>query len=305
MRRNLHCLLLILFTFSITALSQNAAKDVQVKLSLSGGKTVYRMGEPIRLVLSFTAQGDGEYTVDAGTSVLASSHDEAVLSPASGVFEWAKEYRNEDSYLPNPLLFRLSAAPIEVELSLNGFVRFDKPGKYSVRLKTKRVSTGDFVKKTWSQLSLTTNAAAFEIREMSDADEQEEVKRLSASLDAKRGSLEENKITEELAYLCGDASTREKVKLFLTLQRGSENIQFGLFIARNRALVIKLLEDALLLPRAGKEISFKLLDTLAKLQVLEEFANSGTPANIDAEELARRKITRFLEIRKIYLEKMN
>lgn len=42
---------------SVTTVS--AEEPVKVELALEGGKTVYRTGEPIKLILSFTATGQG------------------------------------------------------------------------------------------------------------------------------------------------------------------------------------------------------------------------------------------------------
>src|SRR6185503_7588082 len=121
-------------------------------------------------------------------------------------------------------------------------------------------------------IQLTTNEASFRGVLMSRAEEEQEVCRLSALLEAARDWKEEFKVSEELSYLSGEASTREKVRRFFTSQGHSgnyfQNIYFGLFIARDRALVVRLLEGALRDPNTPA--THELLHTLTMLRGLEE-----------------------------------
>jgi hypothetical protein len=66
--------------FVIPAIDHTANADVQVRLSLAGGKSVYRTGEPIRLALSFTSEVDG-YNLNVKTT-----KDEILVTPDDGVF---------------------------------------------------------------------------------------------------------------------------------------------------------------------------------------------------------------------------
>ena len=61
-----------------------------------------------------------------------------------------------------------------------------------------------------SALPLTSNEVSFEIVPMTESEEGREVMRLNALFDATKDWQEEAKISEELLYLSGDASTREK-----------------------------------------------------------------------------------------------
>lgn len=60
-------ILVLASLFVIPVFSQEAAPEVRVQLSLPDGKRVYRSGEPIRLVLSFTTDRDG-YQVNVTTT---------------------------------------------------------------------------------------------------------------------------------------------------------------------------------------------------------------------------------------------
>ncbi|MFL6228507.1 MAG: hypothetical protein ACJ741_06980 [Pyrinomonadaceae bacterium] len=273
LRRVLLCLTTALLFFSAanSTRTQETTSDLHVQLSLADGKTVYRAGEPVRLVLSFTADRPG-YQLNITTSQVPTSIDEIVLLPAVGATRWLEQYYGASRYLDYTTVTALSPKPIPVQLTLNDWVRFDEPGSYSVRIKTSRVSRP----KQWDQsappIPLTTNWVSFEVKPMSEAEEAKEVSRLSALIDAAKNRQEEDKFTEELSYLTGDPSTREKVKRFLNTEgrfgNYYGNISHGLSMARNRPLIMKLLEQALRDPAAG--VTHNLLGTLTTMRLVEE-----------------------------------
>jgi hypothetical protein len=64
-------LLLFLVSFATVAAAQTPP-EVHAKLSLAENKTVYRIGEPIKIVMEFTADHEGysvEYLVDQNDAV--------------------------------------------------------------------------------------------------------------------------------------------------------------------------------------------------------------------------------------------
>ena len=281
---------LFLFAFAFVISAQTAGV-AEVDLSLADGKTIYRNGEPVRLILSFTASGKG-YTLNSHGEKPTSVFDEVTVSPERGILEWAKQYWRAVYSMEDVIDSReLSETPTKLELVLNDFVRFDRAGKYSVRVKTRRVSGGNFMSGTL--VPLTTNEVSFEIKEMSEADEDLEVKRISALLDAKRDSQSEWRAAAELSYLAGDASTREKIKRFLAPQGQSGNyfqqIWLGLFIARNRSLIIKSLETAL--RDINREPNSQLLNLLAVLRVLIEDEKKAAKSEIGNDSEAKQKRT--------------
>jgi len=269
--------------------SQNVPEDVVVRLALSGGKTKFRIGEPVRMTLSFTA-GRGDYVLEQYSSKPGSSHEEILISPRTGVFDWSKQYLRgnpRNDHVSSEL--KLSETPAVVEMALNDFVRFDTPGQYSVRVKTKRISKATFPinasapTNATAKIELTTNEVRFEIREMTEADELIETKKLSAMIDAAAGNWQEQtRLAGQLSYLTGVASTREKVRRFLNpLANVPGNypaeIRWGLFIARDRELVIELLEEAL--SDTSREVEHGLLHTLSNVRVLHE--SVGTLSHTD------------------------
>lgn len=308
--RNIRCplslLLLALFlqAHAVESLAQDASKEVEVKLSLADGRTVYRTGDPIKLVLSFTATMD-DYLLNTSTTKPASPVDALLIAPADKVTRWLDEYSGSNRYSPDYANVQtLSTNPARVVLYANAWFRFDRPGRYTVRVKTRRVARrrgADGIEME-RPLELTTNEVSFEVKAMTDAEEEQEVLRLASQLDAVRDWRVEDRITEELSYLAGDISTREKVRRFINSDgrsgNYSENIWLGLFIARNRALVIKLLEAAF--RDTEVEVSQSFINLLARLRVLQEkAAASGAKKQPAQDDEARTK-----EIQQAYLKEL-
>src|SRR5262245_19955764 len=204
--------------FAIPSLAQKSGDEVQVRLSLAGGKSVYKTGEPIRLALSFTSDADG-YRLNITTTKPASPVDEILLTPDEGVSHWLDEYSGKHWSAPDHMSMRnLTTTPAIVELTLNDLFRFDRPGKYTAQVKTRRVSRPERPHDHGPVINLTSNEVSFEVVAMSKAEAEQEVRRLSALVDATRDRKEEARISEELSYLPGEASTREKARRFIASQ---------------------------------------------------------------------------------------
>jgi hypothetical protein len=278
LRKTAYLLLGIFWLASAPAISaQDAATDVHVKLSLADNKTIYRIGDPIRLILEFTADRDG-YQADTIPDRTELTSDAIFVSPDSGVRHWLDEYLHGRRYVRDVIsLARLSNAPTRVALLLNDSIRFGSAGKYSLKVTTRRVTPISTSREYHPPPALTTNEISFEVQPMSEADEEKEVKRLSDLLDAAHGWQAEEKLTEEMSFLTGDPSSREKVRRFLNSKGRSGNylahITYGLYIARNRALVFQLLETAM--RDANTPVTYGLLMAVTNLRLLRE--NSGLP----------------------------
>jgi hypothetical protein len=307
-KRNLHYLVIIILTplFVTPALSQDPGQDVRVRLLLAGGKNVYRTGELIRLTLSFTSDRDG-YNLDSTTTKPAHPIDEILLSPDSGVSHWLEEYSGRHRYPPDhSSTQKITTIPTTVELPLNDWFRFDRPGRYTVRVKTGRVSRAEQPHAYGPPIQLMTNEVSFRVVPLSKAEEEQEVRRLSALLEAATDWNQEFKASEELSYLSGEISTREKVRRFFTSQGRSgnyfQNIYFGLFIARDRALVVRLLESALRDPNTPA--NHELLRTLTMLRSLQEGVEPPGTGGLVAVQAENQEQTRYSEIQGEYVRQL-
>jgi hypothetical protein len=175
-------------------------------------------------------------------------------------------------------------APSQILLPLNALYRLDKPGHYTVRVTTHRMEFADQPgptqedNTTENTTRVTTNGGSFNVEAMSEADEQAIVDKLVSELrtfsekfepilnavgtgntEALKGDWQQvlrqglgaygSDLMNELNWLSGDPSTRAKVDIYLHPDVFgyylSPRIAQGLWIARNRRLVVSLLEQAM------------------------------------------------------------
>jgi len=239
---------LVLSLAVVAGAQSSAPAGVNVKLSLADNKTVYKIGEPIKLVMEFTADRDG-YIVEYLPDNKEPGMDTVLVEPDTGVGRWLDELNYRRGLVRDYLATdKLTSTPRRVEFFLNDTVRFDTPGRYTVSVKTRRVwparSSGSD-----RTLFISTNSISLEVVPMTELEEEIEVKRLVESFGVKRDPRVDDEPARRLSYLTGDPSTREKVKRYLTSENSGSNfnvhIWYGLFIARNRSLALKLLETAL------------------------------------------------------------
>lgn len=291
---------LVLFAAASSAFAQDAA-PVRVTLSLAGGKKVYRAGEPIRLVMSFTAEREG-YQLNGTTTKPPSSVDSVSLSPDAGAYAWAEQYTGGAGHHPDyASILTLSQTPTPVGLTLNNWYRFDRAGRYTAKVTTHRAMGAGPGLGDGPRLRLTTNEVSFEVVEMSEEEEAAEVRRLAALIDATKGWQEEAKLAEELSYLTGEPSTREKVRRHLAGGRSgnfAQDIYLGLFMARDRALAVRLLEAAIRDPSASP--THGLLHTAAALRLMLE----GVPRPPSGQFLAPAEHPRSAEVLREYVAEL-
>jgi hypothetical protein len=229
-----------------------------VQLSLAADKSSYRIGEPIILELEFIA-GEPGYSVDTTTTELASPIDELVLSPKTGVYPWLDDYARGNRYSPDYSLTTPlePGQPVKVKLTLNALYRFDQTGRYTVHVISRRVSQRSF-----NALQpvgvLTSNDVSFEVNPMSDSEETQEATRLEELIRSAPDLKTAQQYAERLKWLTGDASTRVKLSLFLNpkvFYPFGVDVSQGLWLARNRALVVSSLEQAMSDPKHALEIT--------------------------------------------------
>ena len=297
----------VLFLFLVTSAHAQTSilPEVHVKLTLAEPKSVYKIGEPIRLILEFSADREG-YVAEVLPDGKEQPTDTVVISPVLGVTHWLDEMTGRFRY-PRDVIStaKLSNFPRRVELILNDTLRFDNAGRYTVSVTTRRVTKNS---KLYSRpLILTTNSITFEVEPMSEADEAAEVKRLSDRLAAKRNWQTDEEVGKLLSFLTGEPSTREKVRRFLNPEEQSGNLNshiwYGLFIARDRQLVLKLLEAALRDPNTP--VSSQLLSAVTKLRMLVTDGVSMDKAVVVTPILNPEGEPRAREIRDAYVVELS
>ena len=261
--------IILLSLCTVAGAQTSAPADVQAKLSLAENKTVYRMGESIRLVLAFTADREG-YTIEYTPDGKDGRADTVVISPEGGFVNWLDEVNEISGWRCVVMTDKVSRTPKTVELILNDKVRFDSPGRYSVSVTTRRVTQSSESESGRETIILSSNPVTFEVQPMSDEDEAKQVKRLSELLDGKPDPRKDQEAAQQLSYLTGDPSTREKVRRFFINDQRVANyyghLWFGLFMARNRPLVFKLIDNKLADPNTP--VTFQVFNAATRLKFL-------------------------------------
>lgn len=263
------------------------------------------MGEPIKLIMEFTADREG-YVVEILPDAKSPWQDTIVISPEFGISHWLAEMTAGHRYARDFFSTQnLSNVPQRVELILNDTLRFDVAGRYTVSVTTRRISKQSL---TYSRpFSVTTNSITFEVEPMSEPDEAAEVKRLSDLMAAKRNSQTDEEVGKLLSFLTGEPSTREKVRRFLNPEDRSgnyhANLWYGLFIARNRQLVLKLLETGLRDPNTG--VSSQLLNAVTRLRMLVTDGVRDKPVVVTSMLTPLEEDPRAREIRDAYVVELS
>jgi hypothetical protein len=262
-------LMMMLGVLTCGVASAQPGGPVRVELSLAEGKTLYRIGEPIRVSLAFTASEAG-FSLNRTTTEPASPIDTLVLSPTTGVFPWLDDQARGHRYGPDygSITDLEVNKPATVGLTLNGVYRFDQPSHYKVHVVTNRVSSGDL---QHPQLvgPLTSNEVEFDVVAMADADEAARTATLEKQIREAANMQQAQSFAQELAWLTGDASTRAKISLYLHPKEFypfGVDVTWGLWMARNRALVVAELERAIADPTDPLSATSSLVDTSAALK---------------------------------------
>ena len=287
--------------------AQEPARHVRVSLSIRDGKTVFRSGEPIRLVASFTADRPG-YQVDTAIDKNARLEDQIEVTPENGAFRWRELLSTPDSYGRDyGNSSALSARPVDMTMPLNYWFRFDEPGDYTVRVRTRRVRVAADTLREMPSPWLMTNAVTFKIVMMTEQEEEVEARRLSALLDTlPANDLEtQTERCEDLAFLTSDAGTREKVRRFLHPQGRYDgnwigDLRMGLYISRSTSLVIALLEADMRDPTKPVGHIMELID----LRLWMEMPVLVAEAQGDMNALRRRKRARIDALRAEYAKEV-
>src|SRR5579872_5362540 len=234
------------------------AQDVQVQLSLADGKTSYRSGEAIRVVLTFTAL-KGQYLVNTTSGKPMSPVDRIAVTPETGVYHWLDDYKVGHPYFSDGFgVTPLSSEPLALELVLNDCFRIDGPGTYTASVTTKRLFGGASLPEMVPLPPLTTNEVTFTVTPMTDQEERAEIARLNDALStlskaprttdraaSQKAQALQNRLQDDLMYLSGDPSTGEKLHQLMAGHGFLINLQYGLFMARNRPFMLESLETAL------------------------------------------------------------
>lgn len=246
--------LALVVTIAATAFSMAAqtAPSSVAELALKDGKTHFLSAEPIVLEVTYRPATDGCFLV---SDTDPSPMDVVDLTPAQGAFRWIE---GNGSGSDASAWAKLKAnTPAVLRLTLNDLYRFDEQGTYTVKVRTSHLRCGEFGKAKPEEL--TTNAVSFDVEPFAPADEKALAESLERRIRSSTNEREADALARELQYLPGDDATR--VKLSLTLHEKAfypfaVDLRNSLWIARNRDMVVKALEQAIADPSQTESARF-------------------------------------------------
>lgn len=226
---------------AVGAGAQTIASSAVAELAFKGGKTHFRSGEPMVLEVTYRTGADGCYLV---SDTEPSPMDVVEVTPTEGAFRWMQ---GNGSGSDASTWGKVKAdTPAVMRLTLNDLYRFDERGTYTVKVRTSHLHCGEFGKAKAEEL--TTNAVSFDVEPFAEADERALAESLEQRIRAAKNEREADRLAKELEYLPGDDATRAKLSLTLhekTFYPFGVNLGDSLWIARNREMVVKALEEAI------------------------------------------------------------
>jgi hypothetical protein len=241
------------------------AADVRCEVKLKHAATQFRSGEPIELRLAFIADAPG-YLVNRTTT-------KVVVEPTQGLYAWRKDrarFRHPSDVVLGYGVLE-AGKPFLWSITLNDDYRFDSPGHYTVHIDSQRVTAdpnGVAPRDADAHsAALDCNAVVFDVIPFPSLQESARVVALQERLRASTDIRETGQLVSDLIYLPGDDATAAKLSLFLhPLANAPWQVDSGLWIARNRAVVVAGLERAIVDPEQTMDISMGLLGTLVNLE---------------------------------------
>jgi hypothetical protein len=258
----------LLLGLSLLAIPAHA--EVKAQLALKAGQTGFRSGEPIILDLTFSSDVPG-LQVRGNDSNWPFSVDTVVLSPMQGVFPWYDDQVRGHPFASDAVAIQTAAPaqPVTVSLVLTDLYRFDREGTYHVHVITNRTGT-----------ELTTNEIEFTFEPLTGQEETSLADSLEMRIRNAASMQQARALVEQLNNLPGDEATRVKLSLFLhpkLFEPFAVDLRQGLWMARNRQMVVSALEAALLDPRQAVDFVQLLADLKARLEVPYSAANLSAP----------------------------
>jgi hypothetical protein len=250
---------------AVASHSAALAADVRCEAKLKHAATQFRSGEPIELQLAYIADAPGYLVNRTATKI--------VIEPTEGLYLW----RQDRARFQHPSDVVLGYAVLEVgkpflwSIILNDDYRFDSPGRYTAHIDSQRVTAGSNGvapgEADAHSAALGCNDVVFDVLPFPVLDESARVAALQQRLRLSTDIRETGQLVSDLIYLPGDAAAAAKLSLFLhPLANVPWQVDSGLWVARNRAMVVAALERAIVDPEQSMDVSMDLLETLVSLK---------------------------------------
>jgi hypothetical protein len=276
----------LLLTCTSCALAADSLPGL--KVSTADGGSTYRIGERIRLNLSFTSAEARRYEIDKASYDRGGrmGYESFQVLPAKGWSDPLRDYFQNRVLLGGGLrgFSALSTTPFKLEIDLNEWVRFEQPGVYTVQIRSGRVSDiGRHRKGEEKSLALRSNYITLRIVPAEKAWQQQKLAAIAGALAAtpaqmfSSDSSPRKQAVSDLRFL----GTEEAIDLLTQYYREDEEDVWGQCEMGLRGLPARLRASAIAsLQRRIAEPEFpvfsNLLSTVAFLQSKADEPGSGT-----------------------------
>ena len=251
------------------AAASGPPKDLSLAIRFKDGKASFRQGEIIRLVLEFSSPtrnvyGGSTASYDRSGRIHLESFE---VTPKDGTADPLDDYYNSGIgvFFIGGLssTFTLGEKPFTLDRDVNEWVRFDRPGRYSLRVTSPRVGRlGAPTDARPESITLTSNALELEIVPATPDWAAAELRRVVAALDGKDQAAREQ-AQLALRFLGTEAAAVEMAR---RIARG-ESYYLGVVGSPHRAIAVRELERLLEAP--DTPISAELLGNLSTFAFYE------------------------------------
>ncbi len=217
-------------TAAITALvssaelrAQNPAQSSNPALKLElrcAAPCSFRQGESIWLDLNYSASTPNNYTVLSNYTDRDIAREEFTVTPMEGTSDPVAPYMRIVQVQAGSFNFKrkpLSETPVTVRMSLNQWVRFDRPGEYRVTVMSPRVSGGAQPKSNEIAMKIVPADAQWQAEQMT---------RIRGALGAMR-PLQAGDAPDVIRELC-DLGT-EEAAIEMARRMGADKVSFRLY----------------------------------------------------------------------------
>jgi hypothetical protein len=254
----------------LAVLAQSAAAPVGLTLRLPDGRRQFRPGEIIPVELEFSSATPKRFTVDGATYDRSGrlTIDEFVIDRIDDVSDPMLDYfGSSGGSIGGGIrgIGILGEEPFRVKLELNEWFRFDKPGMYTLAVKSGRVTDESVT--PHAVVRVESNTVSFEILPRDEIWEASELETARRIPDSNRPSLDARAGCRMMRFLGTEAAAMEMVRRYGSdTERGCDfDYMAGLFSAANRAAVVRAMEGGL--RAADQPVTGSYLRTLSTLSV--------------------------------------
>lgn len=277
------------------------AQDVSLEARTKDGRSEYHIGEPIELQLTFRSTSK-QYIVDTSFRFpdLSRQRDEFIVSPPEGVSDPMEDYRralskNEqciDCFGGLRGFGRLGDKPVTMDVFLNRYVRFSKPGHYILSIRDRRVSVvRNAPNEPTQEIGLMSKPLALTIA-AADAEWQQgqlgsalEVLKKGPGVDVNACEIVTSLGTPEAEVAMADGLLDENKSVGC-------GFSYAILGVRNRALVLEHMQRKLESPESS--VTPQFVETMANLMAVE--AEGGSSFSQTQAEARKRINDQLLEL---------